>query len=134
MLTAPALGYMLLSPMLIVFAAAVIGVLIEAFMGRAHRAAVQLTVSIGALLLSLLQLWRIRDLSSTTAAVNSVTIDKAGIFLQATVVILALIAVLLIADQDNFTAQASAIPGSNEEAIALQQKNQQHFSTVPPVY
>ena len=125
MLTAPALGYMLLSPMLIVFAAAVIGVLIEAFMGRAHRAAVQLTVSIGALLLSLLQLWRIRDLSSTTAAVNSVTIDKAGIFLQATVVILALIAVLLIADQDNFTAQASAIPGSNEEAIALQQKNQQ---------
>jgi NADH-quinone oxidoreductase subunit N len=125
MLTAPSLGYMLLSPMLIVFAAAVIGVLIEAFMGRAHRAAVQLTVSIGALLLSLLQLWRIRDLSSTTAAVNSVTIDKAGIFLQATVVILALIAVLLIADQDNFTAQASAIPGSNEEAIALQQKNQQ---------
>jgi NADH-quinone oxidoreductase subunit N len=125
MLTAPALGYMLLSPMLIVFAAAVIGVLIEAFMGRAHRTAVQLTVSIGALLLSLLQLWRIRDLSSTTAAVNSVTIDKAGIFLQATVVILALIAVLLIADQDNFTAQASAIPGSNEEAIALQQKNQQ---------
>ena len=42
MLTAPSLGYVLLSPMLIVFAAAVIGVLIEAFMGRAHRAAVQL--------------------------------------------------------------------------------------------
>ena len=125
MLTAPSLGYMLLSPMLIVFAAAVIGVLIEAFMGRAHRAAVHLTVSIGALLLSLLQLWRIRNLSSTTAAVDSVTIDKAGIFLQATVVILALIAVLLIADQDNFTAQASAIPGSNEEAMALQQKSQQ---------
>ena len=71
MLTAPSLGYMLLSPMLIVFAAAVIGVLIEAFMGKTHRAAVQLTVSVGALLLSLLQLWRIRDLSSTTAAVNS---------------------------------------------------------------
>ena len=62
-----------------------VGVLIEAFMGRAHRAAVQLTVSIGALLLSLLQLWRIRDLSSTTAAVNSVTIDKAGILIQATI-------------------------------------------------
>ena len=125
MLTAPALGYLLLSPMIIVFAAAVIGVLVEAFMGKTHRAAAQLTISIGALLLALVQLWRIRDLSSTTAAVNSVTIDKAGIFLQATVVILALIAVLLIADQENFTAQASAVPGSNEEAVALLQKNQQ---------
>jgi len=85
MLTAPSLGYLLLSPMIIVFAAAVIGVLVEAFMGKTHRAAVQLTISIGALSLALLQLWRIRDLSSTTAAVASVTIDKAGIFLQATV-------------------------------------------------
>ncbi len=125
MLTAPSLGYLLLSPMIIVFAAAVIGVLVEAFMGKTHRAAVQLTISIGALSLALLQLWRIRDLSSTTAAVASVTIDKAGIFLQATVVVLALIAVLLIADQENFTAQASAVPGSNEEAVALMQKNQQ---------
>jgi NADH-quinone oxidoreductase subunit N len=125
MLTAPALGYLLLSPMIIVFAAAVIGVLVEAFMGKTHRAAVQLTISIGALLLALVQLWRIRDISSTTAAVNSVTIDKAGVFIQATVVILALIAVLLIADQDNFTAQASALPGSSEEAVALSQKNQQ---------
>ena len=96
MLTAPALSYMLLSPMLIVFAAAVIGVLIEAFMGRAHRAAVQLTVSIGALLLSLLQLWRIRDLSSTTAAVNSVTIDKAGIFLHLMPVFSAFMAIFLL--------------------------------------
>jgi NADH-quinone oxidoreductase subunit N len=125
MLTAPSLGYTLLSPMLIVFAGAVIGVLIEAFLGKAHRAAMQLTISVGVLLLSLQQLWRIRNLSSTNAAVDSVTIDKAGIFLQATVVVLALIAVLLIADQDIFTAQASAVPGSNEEVMAQQQKSQQ---------
>ena len=125
MLSAPSLSYMLLSPMLIVFGAAVLGVLIEAFMGKAHRAAVQLTVSIGALLLALLQLWQIKDMSSTTAAVNSVTIDKAGIFFQFIIVSLALVAVLLIADQDNFVAQASAVPGSNEEKIAIQQKVQQ---------
>lgn len=125
MLSAPSLSYMLLSPMLIVFGAAVLGVLIEAFMGKAHRAAVQLTVSIGALLLAILQLWQIKDMSSTTAAVNSVTIDKAGIFFQFIVVSLALVAVLLIADQDNFVAQASAVPGSNEEKIAIQQKVQQ---------
>jgi tetratricopeptide (TPR) repeat protein len=54
-----------------------------------------------------------------------VTIDKAGIFLQATVVVLALVAVLLVADQDNFVAQASAVPGSNEEKSSLQEKSQQ---------
>ena len=52
MLTAPSLGYLVLSPMIIVFAAAVIGVLVEAFMGKTHRAAVQLTISIGALSLA----------------------------------------------------------------------------------
>ena len=125
MLTAPSLSYSLLAPMLIVFGGAVAGVLVEAFLAKTHRAAVQLTISVGALLLALQQLWRIRDLSSTTAAVNSVTIDKAGIFLQATVVLLALVAVLLIADQDNFVAQAAAVPGSSEEINALQQKSQQ---------
>ena len=57
MLTAPALGYLLLSPMIIVFAAAVIGVLVEAFMGKTQRAAAQQTISIGALLMILVQLW-----------------------------------------------------------------------------
>jgi len=125
MLTAPSLIYSLIAPMLIVLGGALIGDLVEAFLGRAHRAAVQITISIGTLLLALQQLWQIRNLSSTTAAVNSVTIDKAGIFLQATVVVLALVAVLLIADQDNFVAQASAVPGSNEEKNSLQEKNQQ---------
>jgi len=125
MLTAPSLVYSLIAPILIVLGGALIGVLVEAFLGKAHRAAVQITISIGTLLLALQQLWRIRDLSSTTAAVNSVTIDKAGIFLQVTVVVLALVAVLLIADQENFVAQASAVPGSNEEKNSLQEKNQQ---------
>jgi len=125
MLIAPTLIYSLIAPILIVLGGALIGVLIEAFLGKAHRAAVQITISIGTLLLALQQLWRIRDLSSTTAAVNSVTIDKAGIFLQATVVVLALVAVLLIADQENFVAQASAVPGSNEEKNSLQEKSQQ---------
>jgi len=125
MLIAPSLSYSLLAPILIVLAGALLGVLIEAFLDKTHRAAIQLTISIGTLLLSLQQLWRIRELSSTTAAVNSVTIDKAGIFLQATIVLLALVAVLLIADQENFVAQASAVPGSSEERSALAEKSQQ---------
>lgn len=125
MLIAPSLSYSLLAPILIVLAGALLGVLVEAFLDKTHRAAIQLTISIGTLLLSLQQLWRIRELSSTTAAVNSVTIDKAGIFLQATVVLLAVVAVLLIADQENFVAQASAVPGSSEERSALAEKSQQ---------
>ena len=125
MLIAPSLTYSLLAPILIVLAGALIGVLVEAFLGKTHRPAIQLTISIGSLLLALQQLWQIRDSSSLTAAVNSVTIDKAGIFLQATIVLLSLVAVLLIADQENFVAQASAIPGSIEERSALEQKNQQ---------
>jgi len=125
MLTAPSLSYSLLAPILIVLAGAVAGVLVEAFVSMVHRTAIQLTLSIGTLLLSLQQLWRIRDQSSTTAAVNSVTIDKAGIFLQATVILLALVAVLLIADLDNFVALASALPGSNEEQSSLREKSKQ---------
>jgi NADH-quinone oxidoreductase subunit N len=125
MLIAPSLTYSLLAPILFVLAGALIGVLVEAFLGKTHRPAIQLTISIGSLLLALQQLWQIRDSSSLTAAVNSVTIDKAGIFLQATIVLLSLVAVLLIADQENFVAQASAIPGSIEERSALEQKNQQ---------
>jgi NADH-quinone oxidoreductase subunit N len=64
-------------------------------------------------------------MSSTTAAVDSVTIDKAGIFLQFTIIVLAIVAVLLIADQDNFVARASTIPGSVEEQIATQQQVKQ---------
>ena len=83
MLVAPALTYSLLAPMLIVLGGALLAVLVEAFVGRTHRATIQLTITIGSLLLSLVQLWGIRDKFSTTAAVGSVVIDKAGIFLQA---------------------------------------------------
>jgi NADH-quinone oxidoreductase subunit N len=125
MLTAPELAYSLLAPMMIIFGAAVLGVLVEAFVGKARRAAIQLTLTLSALSLSLLQLWNIRDKFSTTAAVGAVVIDRAGIFLQATILILAIVAVLLVADQDNFVSKASAIPGSAEEAEAIKTGDQQ---------
>ncbi|NBU93358.1 MAG: NADH-quinone oxidoreductase subunit N, partial [Actinobacteria bacterium] len=125
MLVAPTLNYSLLSPMLIILGGALITVLIEAFVGLAHRAVIQLTITIGSISLSLVQLWGIRDKFSTKAAVGSVVIDKAGIFLQGTTLILALIAVLLIADQENFVSKASAIPGSSEEAQAINSGDKQ---------
>jgi NADH-quinone oxidoreductase subunit N len=116
----PTLEYSLLAPMLIVLAGALIGVLIEAFAPRSARASSQLFITLTALVLSLAALIRVRDGASTTAAMESVTFDGAGMLLQASTLIIAIIAVLLLADQENFTALPSALPGSEEERTALQ--------------
>ena len=116
----PALEYGALAPMLIIFGAAIIGVIIEAFLSAKVRAPIQLAISLGAVLLSLSQVWRLRGSATTTAAVNSVVIDGPVLFMQGTILVLSLFAFLLIAGIDAFAAQASAVPGSNEEARALE--------------
>ena len=122
--TAPVLNYTLLSPILILLAGALIGVLVEAFASKALRPLMQLSVTVGTLLLSLAQLWRIRNETSTTAAMGSVVIDGPAILLQASILIIAIISVFVIADTDNFTALAAALPGSEEERHAVQTGNQ----------
>ena len=125
MLTAPVLNYSLLAPILVVLGGALLGVLVEAFLRKSLRASVQVTIGLSSLALAFAQIWRVRNQTSLTAAVHSVTIDGAGVFLQGTVLVLAFVGVLLIADQDNFAAQASAVPGSEEERIAIQSGKQQ---------
>lgn len=118
--TSPALSYLLLSPMLIVLAGGVIGVLIEAFLSRNVRPVAQLTTALGTLALALVQVWKIRHESSTSAAMGSVAIDGPAVLLQASVLIVAVLGVFLIADQGHFAAQAAAIPGSSEEKESIQ--------------
>ena len=125
MLTAPKLDYALLAPMLIILGAALIGVLIEAFAKQAWRARLQLVVALGAIVISFEQLFRVRNQGSSIAAVTSVSIDGTGIFLQGALLIFAFLGILIIADHDNFAAQASALPGSPEEAAAIQAGKQQ---------
>ena len=110
--------------MLILLGGALIGVLVEAFVSKALRPVVQLTLTLGSLLLALMQVWRIRGQQSLTAAMGSVTIDGPAILLQASILIIAIISVFLIADTENFTALAAALPGSKEEREALQSGNQ----------
>jgi NADH-quinone oxidoreductase subunit N len=57
--------------------------------------------------------------------VTSVSVDGAGIFMQGAILVFAFLGILIIADQDNFAPQASALPGSSEEATALQSGKQQ---------
>jgi NADH-quinone oxidoreductase subunit N len=90
----PTLEYALLAPILIILAGALIGVLIEAFVGKARRPAVQLSVALASLVLALIQVIRIRDLSSTTAAMGSVVIDGPGLLFQGAILIIAIISQL----------------------------------------
>jgi NADH-quinone oxidoreductase subunit N len=125
MLTAPRLDYALLAPILIILGAAILGVLVEAFIKQAWRARLQLVIALGAIVVAFEQLYRVRDKGSSIAAVTSVSIDGAGMFMQGAILIFAFLGILIIADQDNFVPQASTLPGSPEEATALQTGKQQ---------
>ena len=120
----PTLDYTLLSPILILLGGALIGVLVEAFVSKALRSSTQLTLTIGTLVLSLTQLWKIRNEQSMSAAMGSVVIDGPAVLLQASILIIALLSILVIADTDHFTALAAALPGSEEERHSIRTGNQ----------
>ena len=125
MLTAPQLSYAQLAPILIVLGGALLGVLIEAIIKKGSRVTIQASVAIGTLVLAIGFLWKVRDQRSLTAAVHSVAFDGVGIFIQATILILSIIAIFYIADTDNFAASGASVPGSMEERSAIQAGKQQ---------
>ena len=108
----------MLAPILVVLAGAVIGVLIEAFAPRKSRSSSQLALSLFTLVTALAVLVRTRGSYSNKVAMNSVTFDGAGYLLQMSILIIALIAILLLADSDKFAASPTAVPGSDEERQA----------------
>lgn len=131
----PTVEYGLVSPMLIVVGAAVLGVLAEAFLPRRARYTTQLVLAIGgqvAALIAIVGEWI--GLSSSTGEIvvmGSIAVDKPALFLQATVLLVGLLGTLLIAERRTpeepdeatgglaaFTPQASAVPGSVAEKIA----------------
>jgi proton-translocating NADH-quinone oxidoreductase chain N len=117
-----------LAPMLVVFGAAVAGVLVEAFTPRPLRRGVQLVIALGSLLAAfvltiVVSTFSIFDHGSPghVAAVGAVAVDRPTLFIQGTILVLAFVSVLLIADTSNspFVAQAAAPPGSQEEREGL---------------
>lgn len=119
MFTTPTLDYNLLAPILIVLGGALIGVLVEGFIPRAYRARTQFTLALLTVAIALGWVISIRKRTSQLAAVNSVSIDGFGLFLQGTILALSLVALLFFAQNDHFAPQASALPGSEEEALAI---------------
>jgi len=121
----PSLDYMALMPMIIVFAGAVIGVIVEAFVKSSMRNFVQSLLTPATLLIALFQVVANRDLVTSTAAVNSVIIDGPAHLAQGAILVLSLLGLLFILDVDSFAPQAAALPGSEEEKRALAVGKQQ---------
>jgi NADH-quinone oxidoreductase subunit N len=124
---APSIEYSQLSPMLVVFGAALAAVLVEAFVPRVARRGVHLVLALGGLGAGFVLTILIAASSNAfdkgsaghVAAMGAVAVDRPTLFIQGTILILALVSVLIIADTSHglspFVAQAAAVPGSAEE-------------------
>ena len=127
----PSIEYSQLAPMLVVFGAAIVGVLVEAFVPRELRRSVHLLVTFGALVAAFVWTCVIAASSAVfangsaghVAAMGAVAVDRPTLFIQGTILVLALVSVLLIADQSHdvseFAGGAAATPGSAEERAGL---------------
>ncbi len=124
MTAALTIEYRLIAPMLIVLGAAVVGVAVEAFAPRSHRYRLQVIITGVALSAALLAVVTLAG-SRQTAMMGALTIDGLTLFVQATVVLVALLTLPLIAERSHahhglasFTPQASSVPGSILESAA----------------
>ena len=117
---APKIEYAVLAPVLILLAAGVIAVLVEAFVSRKYRYVIQTTLSFSAIGLGILSVALNKDVSGRFAE-GSVAVDGVTVVLQGTILVFSLLGLLLIAERgfQSFTAQASTLPGSADEQRAL---------------
>ena len=125
--TAPRIDWAQLTPIIIVLGAGVVGVLVEAFVPRAARRSVQLTLALAATagaVVAAAALWAgVRKSGGTTVLGGSVLIDGPALIIQGIVAAMTLLALLVVADrtetgEDAFAPSASAVPGSDYERQA----------------
>jgi len=134
-LVPPSVEYGLLSPMLIIFGVAVLGVLAEAFLPRGARYPTQLVLAIGGQVAALAAVVKdavdLHSAGGHLAVVGAIAVDKPALFIQGTLLLVGLLSTLLIAERrvpatpdenagglDSFTPQAWAVPGSLAEKLA----------------
>ncbi|SNS34899.1 NADH-quinone oxidoreductase subunit NuoN [Actinomadura mexicana] len=125
---APHIEYGQIGPLLLVLGVAVVGVLVEAFVGRNARYWVQVPLAFlglaGGFGWTIALAWR--DNPHHVAAEGALGVDGPTLFIQGTILVLALVSLLLIAERGDgragghFAAQASALPGSEAEQRTAQ--------------
>jgi len=124
---APAIEWAALTPLLIIFGAAVVGVLLEAFLPRSARRPVQVGLALVAIASALVAVvWRwtvLQDGGPREVVAGAVIEDGPALAAQAILLVVAFIAMLVIADRTEtgegaFVASGATRPGSEEEERA----------------
>jgi NADH-quinone oxidoreductase subunit N len=116
----PHLEYSQLLPMLIVFGAALVGVLVEAFAPRRARVWIQTVVAQIALIAALVDVIHLAG-TRHIGAEGAVAVDGPTLFIQGTILAVSICSMFLIADRamdpvdGDFVGLAAAVPGSAEE-------------------
>ncbi|HEX5540051.1 MAG TPA: NADH-quinone oxidoreductase subunit NuoN [Micromonospora sp.] len=113
----PPIDFAALAPILILFGVAFVGVLVEAFAPRRLRHPVQLILGLAGLVAAFVMVVQQAGKQTVTAG-TAIAVDGPTLFLQGTILVLALVALLLIGERrlergGPFVAQAS-IPASSE--------------------
>ncbi|GGZ52852.1 NADH-quinone oxidoreductase subunit N [Streptomyces inusitatus] len=132
---APDIEYGQLAPILIVVGAAIVGLLLEAFLPRRARYQAQVTLTVVALAASFAAIIALAQAGYGTtkanvAAMGAIAIDGPTLFLQGTILLASVVAVLTFAERrldpethgnhiDSFVAQAASVPGSDSEKSAV---------------
>ncbi|MFG2828813.1 NADH-quinone oxidoreductase subunit NuoN [Streptomyces sp. NPDC048434] len=132
---APHIEYAQLAPTLIVLGAAVLGILVEAFVPRRNRYYSQLLLTVVALAAAFaavigLAAGGFGSSKAHIAAMGALAVDGPALFLQGTILLVSLIAVFTFAERrldpaahgkrvDSFAAQAAAVPGGAAEQAAV---------------
>jgi NADH-quinone oxidoreductase subunit N len=120
-LTTPSFQYRAMAPVLIVLVAAIISVLVEGLVPRGARRAVQLYLTGGALVAALVLAVLTPSSAQGAVASGTLVIDGPTLFLQVSILIVALAAMLVVAERkvdpagDAFAPRAAALVGSTEE-------------------
>ena len=116
----PSINYYAIAPILIVFGAAVVSVLIEAFVPRRARRPIQLVLVIGSLLAALVVVVDLRGTRLVTGD-GAIAVDGPTLILWGTLLVVGLLGALLFAERtidplgDAFAPRASTLPGSEDE-------------------
>ena len=118
--SAPLINYYAITPILIMFGAAVVSVLVEAFVPRRGRRPTQLVLVFGSIIAALIVVIDLRGTRLVTAE-GAIAIDGPTLVMQGTLLVIGLLGALLFAERsidplgDAFAPRASALPGSEDE-------------------
>jgi NADH-quinone oxidoreductase subunit N len=122
----PHLNYPALAPMLILFGAAAIGVLFEAFVPRGRRYLAQLLLGLAALVAALVMVIKESGTRELTAA-SAIAVDGPALFLEGALAVLGIVALLLVAERSlepggSFVAAAAVTVGTDADRAQAARK------------